>query len=137
MSGDAARIVRFWQAIEIFSPQKLPRLEPPRRGALQRVVDIRSGEPMPWEPEWRGDTTLKPDHVWRHEVFGGVFELRAVRDALVQRYGADDDPDNEQKELVSGHSSLFACTVYADGVLLEGSAVLSACAWATDRALRR
>jgi hypothetical protein len=53
----------------------------------------------------------------------------------VQRYGADDEPDNEQKEPVSGQSALFACTVDADGVLLEGSAVLSAWAWATRRAM--
>src|SRR5260370_26998667 len=103
MLGDAARILRFWQAIEIFSPQKLPRLEPPRRDAREYVVDIRPGEPMPWDPGWRGDTTPKQDYVWRHEVFGGVYELRAARDALVQRYGADDDPDNEKKELVTGH----------------------------------
>jgi hypothetical protein len=135
MSGDAARILRFWQAIEIFSPQKLPWLEPPRRDAREHVVDIRPGEPMPWEPAWRGDARLKQDHVWRHQVFGGVYELRAARDALVQRYGQDNDPDDERNEPVSGHSSLFACTVDADGMLLEGSAVLSACAWATGRAV--
>jgi hypothetical protein len=43
--ADAARVVRFWQAVEIFSPQPLPK-----RDAGQRVADFQPGEPMPWEP---------------------------------------------------------------------------------------
>jgi hypothetical protein len=73
----------------------------------------------------------RPAEVWRHEVFGGVSDLGKIRDVLVQKYGQD-DPEAPTR----GQSALFACTVDADGYLLEDSAVLSACAWAIGRALR-
>lgn len=73
----------------------------------------------------------EPGKVWRHEVFGGVYDLSKIRDVLVQKYDQD-DPEAPTR----GQSALFACTVDADGYLLEDSAVLSACAWAIGRILR-
>jgi hypothetical protein len=130
VSGEAARVVRFWQAVEMFSPQSLPRPD-----IREDVVDLRRGEPMPWEP---GSRTLpsKPGKVWRHQVFGGVYELRLIRDTLVDLYD-EDDKDGGQREPARGQSALFACTVDADGMLIEESAVLSACAWAVGRAVAR
>jgi AAA domain-containing protein len=122
MPEDPAQIVHFWHAVEMFSPQELPRADP-----RKHVVDFRPGDPMPWEP----DGKLPPARsgtVWRHEVFGGVYDLRKIRDVLVKKYGQD-DPEAPTR----GQSALFACTVDADGYLLEESAVLSACAWAVGR----
>ena len=64
-------------------------------------------------------------------MFGGVYDLGKIRAVLVQKYGQD-DPEAPTR----GQSALFACTVDADGYLLEDSAVLSACAWAIGRILR-
>jgi hypothetical protein len=124
VSDDPAQIVRFWQAAEIFSPQQLPK---PSAG--DDVIDIRPGEPMPWEPAFG---LRKPERgkVWRHEIFCGVYKLLRVRDVLVQRFG-DDNPEAP----VRGESALFACTVDANGFLVERSAILSACAWATGQVL--
>ena len=122
---DPARIVRFWHAVEMFSPQQLPKA-----GAKDNVADFRPGDPMPWEPAGKLDPP-RSGKVWRHEVFGGVYDLGKIRAVLVQKYGQD-DPEAPTR----GQSALFACTVDADGYLLEDSAVLSACAWAIGRILR-
>jgi AAA domain-containing protein len=106
----------------MFSPQALPKPDP-----RNHVVDVRPGEPMPWEHPARPD----PGKTWRHEVFGGVYELSKVRDVLVTHFGQD-DPET----LVRGQSALFGCTVDADGLLIEESAVLSACAWAIGQVSR-
>jgi hypothetical protein len=120
-----AQIVRFWQAVEIFSPQHLPKPD-----ARRHVCDIRPGEPMPWEPDSRLGAA-RQGYVWRHEIFGGVYELSRVRDVLVELYGQD-DPEAR----ISGESALFSCTVDTDGCLTEQSTVLSACAWAVGQVRR-
>lgn len=126
MSDDPADIVRYWQAVEIFSPQNL---QPP--DAKKNIRDYQRGEsrPMPWEPSSHLDP--KQGNVWRHEIFGGIYELSKVRDALVATFG-DDNPEAS----VRGESALFACTVDANGVPLEGSHAVSACAWACGQLTR-
>jgi hypothetical protein len=124
MPDDPAQIVRFWHAVEMFSPQQLPRTD-----ARNHVADLRPGDPMPWEPDGRLPQA-KPGKVWRHEVFGGVYDLSKIRDVLVKEYGQD-DPEAPAR----GQSALFACTVDADGYLVEESAVLAACTWAIGQIL--
>src|SRR5580693_7239691 len=80
VSDDPARIVRFWQAVEMFSPQALPKPDP-----RNHIVDVCPGEPMPWEQP----LTSVPGKIWRHEVFGGVYELSKVRDVPVTHFGQD------------------------------------------------
>jgi hypothetical protein len=125
LPDDPAQIVRFWQAVEIFSPQQLPKLD-----ARRHVSDIRPGKPMPWE-SGSHLRAARQGHVWRHEIFGGVYELTRVRDVLVALYGQD-DPEVH----ISGESALFGCTVDADGFLAEHSTVLSECAWALGQVQR-
>jgi hypothetical protein len=125
MPDDPARIVRFWHAVEMFSPQQLPKVD-----AKKHVADFRPGDPMPWEPG--GKLRLaRSGKVWRHVVFGGVYDLSKIRDVLVSKYGQD-DPETPTR----GQSALFACTVDADGYLVEESAVLSACAWAIGQIIQ-
>lgn len=58
-AADAARVVRFWQAVEVFSPQSLPK-----RDAGHYVADYEPGEPMPWEPgSLLGEVSIRPDQV--------------------------------------------------------------------------
>ena len=127
MSDDPADIVRFWQAVEIFSPQNLQRPD-----AKRNIRDYRRGEsrPIPWEPGSRINEP-KQGYIWRHEIFGGVYTLGSVRDLLVARFG-DDNPEAS----VRGESALFAYTVDANGVPLEGSHVVSACGWACGQLVR-
>jgi hypothetical protein len=134
MSDDQARIVRFWHAVEAFSPRQLPGTD-----TRNHISDFRPGDPLPWEP---GANLPQPEpgNVWHHEIFAGVYDLSKVRDVLVARYGEDapePEPEPEPEPApVPGQSALFACTVDADGYLVEESAALSACAWAIGQVIR-
>ena len=134
-------VVRYWRAVELFSPPQLP--SPPRRGARVserewiQQVDVRPGEPwpaLPWEPSHplqreRIDTGKE---VWRHTVYGGVFPLSAVRKALEDHFGADGE-DYSGARRQKGETAVFAITVDADGILLGEATAFSTCAWATGR----
>ena len=109
---ERVRVVEFWRAVEIFSPQPLPRPD-----ARFRVADVGPGEPMPWEPDSRHDTPPAPGKAWRHEVFGGVYELSRVRDTLTGLYGPDADGGQREPAAASRLSSRARSTgtVYSRG----------------------
>jgi AAA domain-containing protein len=123
MASDSVRIAQFWQAVEIFSPQSLPKLDP-----SNHTVDLQRHDRVPWEQLSRLKEA-KAGYAWRHEVYGGLYELSRVRDVLVSRYGQDRDEEPPPK----GKSALFACTVNEDGFLVPDSMVVSACAWGVGR----
>jgi hypothetical protein len=131
---DTARIVRFWQAVETFNPRPLPKPD-----FRENITDVRGEDPLPWEEGSRFAGRRPPvGMVWRHQVFGGLFELATVRAALAGLYGGD-DADGESGvggDLFSlrEQSALFACTVDANGALI-GRAAVSECAWALGRAV--
>jgi len=123
MADDPVRIAQFWQAVEIFSPQSLPRHDPKNHS-----VDLQRHDRAPWEQGSRLPEA-EAGFAWRHEVYGGLYELGRVRDVLVSRYGQDHDEEPPPK----GMSALFACTVDMDGFLVPDSMVVSACAWGAGR----
>ena len=57
MSDNPAQIVRFWHAVEMFSPQALPPAD-----VKDHVIDFRPGDPMPWEaaPKARSSAASRP-----------------------------------------------------------------------------
>ena len=134
MLTDTARIVRFWQAVETFNPRPLPKPD-----FRENITDVRGEDPLPWEEGSRfAGRPPSAGLVWRHQVFGGLFELATVRAALVGLYGGD-DADGEagfggDASSLREQSALFACTVDAHGALIGRSAV-SECAWALGRAV--
>lgn len=129
MLADAERVARFWQAVETFSPRPLPAAD-----VRENVVDVTAGVPLPWEAGGRLDgRAAGPGKAWRHQVFGGVFSLSRVRDALAALY-ADDVCDDMAPAgpAPGGESALMSCIVDASGVLL-GEPELSECALALGR----
>jgi hypothetical protein len=120
-------IIEFWRAVEMFSPPAIPRARP-----AQRVFDVASGEPLPWNPGHPVQATrLTKDQAWRHTVYVGLYPREAVFSALKDVFPSAPDSYEERP---SGQSALLGFAVSEKGILLEGSAVLSACAWATARA---
>jgi hypothetical protein len=94
-------VLAFWRAVELFSPQAVPKL-----GAQERVYRVEEGAPLPWEPghplaeEWLREST-----VWQHSVFLGVFSLDGAYAELRRALGGvveDGDPPR------AGHSALAA-----------------------------
>ncbi|MGW5309823.1 DEAD/DEAH box helicase [Nocardia thailandica] len=125
-SEHAARLVEFWQSLEMFSPRTVPGSD---AGPGTVVLDLQPDAAAPWE-----DPTLLPapgaGRVWRYDVYGGLFELGRVRDALARAFGPDAlEPDARR----AGTAAAFALTLTDDGLVVRGSARLSATAWAISR----
>ncbi|MER6363217.1 ATP-binding protein [Kitasatospora sp. NPDC001527] len=144
----AADLLECWRAIELFSPPGIPDLPRKRRAGRPRasdtfVVDLVPGAGqaapvLPWSAEhpdtapWRAPRGM----VWRHEVYGGLFDLELLRQAMIAALpaGTEPDPGVPQEELVlSGRSAMFALVLDEHGRPVDGTSVVSACAWATGR----
>ena len=110
VSDDPAQIVRFWHAVEMFSPQQLPRTD-----ARNHVADSAQGI------RCRGNRAETPPGEVRHDLgasrcIGSVYDLSEIHDVLVE-YGQQTQSANARS------SALFACTVDADRYLVEEFAV--------------
>ncbi|MDL4820792.1 DEAD/DEAH box helicase [Actinomadura opuntiae] len=140
-----ADVLRYWRAIELFDPQTIPRVTRPgarRKSGRELVQEIeavpgRPLSPLPWEPghpiHGEPPESGRYGASWRHTVFGGVFPVSAVHDALAERFGSGSEEQDYGGRRKSGDTALFAFTVDERGCLLEGTVVLNACAWATGR----
>jgi hypothetical protein len=122
------KVIEFWRAVEMFSPPAIPEVRP-----SQYVFGIEPNKPLPWEPGHPlRRQRLPKEKTWRHIVYAGVYPLENVFTAMKDVFPAQDDSFDERP---SGSSALLAFAVSDEGIMLEGSAVLSACAWATTRTL--
>jgi hypothetical protein len=112
----------------MFSPPAIPAADP-----SQRVFDVAAEKPLPWDAAHplKGQRLTK-DQAWRHTVYVGMFPREAVFTALDDAFRGDPESFEERP---SGSSALLALAISDRGFMLERSAVLSACAWATARAL--
>jgi AAA domain len=122
------KVIEFWRAVEMFSPPAIPEIRP-----SQHVFGIEPNQPLPWEqghPLRR--RRLPKGKTWRHIVYAGAYPLENVFTAMKDVFPARDDSFDERP---SGSSALLAFAVSDKGLMLEGSEVLSACAWATARTL--
>ncbi|MFE2291750.1 AAA domain-containing protein [Streptomyces sp. NPDC059452] len=141
-------LLECWRAIELFGPPGIPAL-PRRRSAARSgprdeyVVDLtpQPGQVpprLPWDaghPE-TGARRAPYGRMWRHEIYGGVFELELLRQAMISVLpaGTDPDPGVPQSELtLPGQSAMFALVLDDEGRPVEDTSVISACAWATGR----
>ncbi|MER7753626.1 ATP-binding protein [Kitasatospora sp. NPDC097643] len=93
---------------------------------------------LPWDPDHPTTAKRRAPYgkMWRHEVYGGVFDLEMLRQAMIAVLpeGTDPDPGVPQSELVlSGQSAMFALVLDDEGRPIEDTSVISACAWATGR----
>lgn len=121
-----ARVIDFWRAVELFSPQDVPAASPRRH-----VWTIPPGGPLPWEiGHPLQNIALENGMTWRHTLYGGVYSLDRVHDLLVRTFG--DDPQSFENRR-RGESALFAVSVTDEGRPLLGTEVFSSCAWACGR----
>lgn len=126
-SEHAARLVRFWQTVELFGPQRVPDVGPCPDGGI--VVEPAADDPAPWE-NLAALPALPAGRVWQFVVYGGLFGIGRAREALVRAFGEDRlEPDARR----AGATAAFAVTLSDDGVVVGGSATLSGLAWAINR----
>jgi hypothetical protein len=122
-----AQILRFWRAVEYFSPPKVDPVDP-QKG----IRAVMRGRRLPWE-----HGALDPARnncTWRHTVYAGIFDVGKVREVLENVLRA---PDAEQDfgGRFGGQSALLSFAVDSGGRLLKDSITLSSCAWAVSRTL--
>jgi hypothetical protein len=127
------RVVQFWRAVEMLSPPPIPKPEPPRPTTRDYwVIDFDEGEAAPWSAGHPLTANPLPSNRARqYTVYGGLYEIDAVRQALVDEFGDDGAPAEAHRPF--GQSAIFAFTVDADGFLVEDSGTLSSCAWTVGR----
>lgn len=124
-----ARIVEFWRAVEMFSPQKVEKVDRDRM-----VYRVRPGEPLPWEPGHElARRRLRPNQTWRHVVHLGIYPLDSVFEVLSRVFTPDEESYDERP---AGESAIAAFAVGEDGRAVLDSEVLSSCAWAVGQVVR-
>ncbi|WEB40617.1 AAA domain-containing protein [Streptomyces yunnanensis] len=125
-----AQILRYWRAVEYFSPPKVDPANPSKN-----LFAVGPKRPLPWEPGSAiSRTRSRPNLVWQHTVYAGIFAVDKVRDVLLQAFRA---PESEQDfdGRIGGDSAVLCFTVNQDGLLIKDSVTLSSCAWAVGQTL--
>ncbi|MEV6098983.1 AAA domain-containing protein [Nocardia sp. NPDC051981] len=123
--AEQARIVRFWRAVEYFSPQKVdsPKV---RSTEVERII---KGRKLLWEAPTK---PVADKFVWRYTVYAGIFDIAKIRDVLQSALPAPEpDPDHDGR--INGQSALLSLTLDDSGRLYKESVTISSCAWALGR----
>jgi hypothetical protein len=119
-----AQILRYWRAVELFSPQKTPRLNPNSR--TQPVLRTSGETPLPWDAShWF--RAPEPGRKWRFTAHCGLYKLARVRAFLERKFGRDPASFDRRPD---GESCLFAVEITAEGRPLLDTFVLASCPWA-------
>lgn len=122
-------VLRYWRAVEFFSPQILPRKNPLDR--IEPVVELTGGEMEPWHEDHPLQQRRTPGRTSRrHMAYCGVYKIERVKEALEEAFGRDLEAFDERME---GESCIFAIAIAHDGRPLFETFTLSSCAWATGR----
>ena len=125
-----AQILRFWRAVEYFSPPKVDPVNP-----RKNLFAAGPNRPLPWE---RGSVISRaqsrPSLAWQHTVYAGIFAVDKVRDVLVQAFRASES-ERDFDGWIGGDSAVLCFTVNQDGLLIKDSVTLSSCAWAVGQTL--
>ena len=125
-----AQILRFWRAVEYFSPPKVDPVD-----ARKNMFAVRANRPLPWEPGSAISKARSPRNlVWQHTVYAGIFAVDKVRNVLLEAFRA---PESEQDfdGRIGGDGALLCFTVNEEGRLIKDSVTLSSCAWAVGQTL--
>lgn len=124
-----AGVLEFWRTVEMFSPQKVDKVD-----REQGMFAVRRGQPLPWEPEHElAKRKLRRTQTWRHVVYLGIYRLEEMFEAISRVFVPDEESYDERP---SGESAVAAFVVGEDGCAFVDSAVLSSCAWATGQVVR-
>ncbi len=124
-------VLSYWRAIELFSPQQLPRVAP--NDFIDPVFSANPEVPLPWDLSHPFRSRRPPPNTSRrYQVYCGIFSLEKVRSILEEKLGKDPETFDERSD---GETCLFAFSVTDDGRPLFDTFVLSSCAWATARTI--
>lgn len=122
-----AAVLAYWRAIELFSPQNIPK----PTSSDEPVYSIVEDGPLPWSTEHQLKKKRIPkDKIWRFQIYCGVFKLEKVKKLLDEKFGQDPESFDTRPD---GETCLCSFSITDDGRPLFDSFVLSTCAWAVAR----
>ncbi|MFI2184267.1 DEAD/DEAH box helicase [Streptomyces sioyaensis] len=101
----------------------------------KNMFAVGANRPLPWEPGSKiSEARPRPNLVWRHTVYAGIFAVDNVRNVLLEAFRV---PDAEQDfdGRIGGDGAVLCFTVNEEGQLIKDSATLSSCAWAIGQTL--
>ncbi|MGZ4971868.1 MAG: AAA domain-containing protein, partial [Limisphaerales bacterium] len=131
-SQSNASILDYWRAVEFFSPQKLPDVDP--KDKTFPVFSIKDNDLMPpWDskhPMCR--RLLENGATWRYIVYAGVYQLETAKSILEPIIGKDPESFDDRQ---GAESCLFAFMATPDGRPLFETFTVSTCAWAISRTI--
>lgn len=126
-----ARIIDFWRAIELFSPQQVPRVDPYNK--QDPVFGITPQSLPPWHPEHPLQRRPIADTMtWRHQAYIGIFNLGKVLEILEEKIGRDPDSSGE---FPNQQTAVATFSVSNEGLFLANTLIVSTCAWVSARTL--
>lgn len=129
--NNKAAILDYWRAIELFSPQNVPRAKPNDRA--EPVYSYFVSAPLPWDELHPLKRKFPPKNTSRRfQIYCGIFQLEKVKSILEDKLGKDPESFDERSD---GENCLFTFSVTDDGRPLFETFVLSTCAWATARTI--
>ncbi|MGW6694942.1 DEAD/DEAH box helicase [Rhodococcus sp. NPDC054953] len=123
-----ADIVAFWRAIELFSPQTVPKVD--RFDTYAPVEAVTANAPLPWEPGHRLSAPPRRGYERRHVLYLGVYR---IDDVWVAVDGILDPGTENFDPRPAGDCALAAIQVDDRGRVLPDTAIVSGLAWAAGR----
>lgn len=131
MSQLSLDVLECWRVLELFSPQKVPKITGrAKRPEHRQVVEWRRGEALPWQVLQPPRPVGVTPRVWRHTVYLGVYDMEATYQRLHKAFADDRDSYDERPV---GPSACAGVLVDEGGMLVSESAVLSSALWAVSR----
>ena len=130
--SEKASVIDYWRAVELFSPQTVPRVAP--NDSVEPVFSGKEDIPLPWDVSHPLSHRHPPPHRSRRFfLYCGVFSLENVKLILEDKLGKNPEIFDERP---NGETCLFALSVTDEGCPLFDTFILSSCSWATARTVK-
>lgn len=125
-------IINFWQAAEMFEPQRIPKIAP--RDADSPVFRVRDESDLPWQnPSFaygrQGDGNQDK---FNYQIYVGLFEIKKLKQIFEDIFDSD-DPNYDERDEGAGSAATF--TVNGAGQPIFETFSLASCAWAIGKTL--
>ncbi len=117
-------ILKYWQAVEYFSPQNIPNANP---RASRPVHEIDKNELVPWDINHPlASRDLRSNLTWQHTVYCALYPYSRITDTVEKVFGKDELSSDERSD---SENCVFVFALSDTGRPLFESFILSTNAW--------